>query len=294
MNFDAKQLLVGGLALVALYHIATLVKGMRGQADAKPTPLLIAIGFVTNFFDTLGIGSFATTTALFRATKTVPDDQIPGTLNAGHTMATLVQALIFTQAVDVEPVTLIGMIAAAVAGSWMGASLVGRWPIQRIRLGMGLCLLAAAALFVAQALNVLPGGGVATGVTGAKLGIALTVNFVLGALMTIGIGLYGPCMLLVSMLGMDPKIAFPVMMGSCAFLMPTAATQFIKLGRIHRPAVLSMIVGGLPAVLIAVYLVKTMDISTVRWLVAAVVTYTAITLLQSARAQSRTGEAVPA
>jgi uncharacterized membrane protein YfcA len=224
----------------------------------------------------------------------VPDDEIPGTLNAGHTMATLVQAVIFTQAVDVEPVTLIGMIAAAVAGSWIGAAFVGRWPIQRIRLGMGICLLAAAALFVAQALNVLPGGGAATGVTGLKLGIALTVNFVLGALMTIGIGLYGPCMLVISLLGMDPKIAFPVMMGSCAFLMPTAATQFIKLGRIHRPAVLSMIVGGLPAVLIAVYVVKTMDISTVRWLVAAVVTYTAVTLLRTALAQRGAAEPLTA
>jgi uncharacterized membrane protein YfcA len=293
MNLDAKQLLLAGLVLVTVYHIATLWAGLRRHADARPTSKVMGIGFVANFFDTLGIGSFATTTAAFRATKTVADDQIPGTLNAGYTMATLLQALIFTQAVDVEPVTLIGMIAAAVAGSWIGASLVGRWPIQRIRLGMGLCLLAAAALFVAQALNVLPGGGTATGVTGVKLGIALTGNFVLGVLMTIGIGLYGPCMLLVSMLGMDPKIAFPVMMGSCAFLMPTAATQFIKLGRINRSAVMSMIIGGVPAVLIAVYLVKSMDISTLRWLVAAVVTYTDVTLLQSARRAS-TVEAVPA
>ncbi len=291
MTFDAKQWLLVGLALITLYHIATLWSGMKGQSDAKPTPLLIAIGFVTNFFDTLGIGSFATTTALFRATKTVPDDQIPGTLNAGHTMATLVQALIFTQAVDVEPTTLIGMIAAAAAGSWMGASLVGRWPIQRVRLGMGICLLGAAAMFLAQALNILPGGGEATGVAGIKLVIALSVNFALGVLMTIGIGLYGPCMLLVSLLGMNPKVAFPVMMGSCAFLMPTAAAQFIKLGRIHRPAVLSMIIGGLPAVLIAVYLVKSMDISTVRWLVVAVVTYTAITLLRASRSTSEAAAA---
>lgn len=294
MNFDAKQLLIGALALVALYHIATLWKGLRGHADAKPTPMLMGISFVANFFDTLGIGSFAPTTALFRATKTVPDDQIPGTLNAGYTMATLLQALLFTQAVDVDPATLISMIVAAAVGSWMGAALVGRWPIQRIRLGMGLCLLAAAALFVAQALNILPGGGTATGVTGVKLGIALTGNFVLGALMTIGIGLYGPCMLLVSMLGMDPKIAFPVMMGSCAFLMPTAATQFIKLGRVNRPAVLSMIIGGVPAVLIAFYLVKSMELSTIRWLVAAVVTYTAVTLIRSARSETGAVEPVPA
>ncbi|MCA0376522.1 MAG: sulfite exporter TauE/SafE family protein [Gemmatimonadetes bacterium] len=283
MSFDAKQLLLGALALVTLYHIASLVVGLRGRKPLTPTPTLLVISFVANFFDTLGIGSFATTTAAFRATKTVRDDVIPGTLNAGYTMATLLQAVIYTQAVDVDPTTLIGMIAAAVVGAWLGAGVVAKWPINRIRLGMGLCLAAAAALFIAQALNILPGGGTATGVTGVKLGIALAGNLVLGALMTIGIGLYGPCMLLVSMLGMSPVTAFPVMMGSCAFLMPTAATQFLRAGRVNYQAVTSMIIGGIPAVLIAAFLVKSMPLNVLRWLVAAVVAYTSFTLLQSAR-----------
>jgi uncharacterized membrane protein YfcA len=286
MHLDAKQWLLAGLVIVTVYHVATLWAGMRGRTDLKPTPTLLGIGFVTDFFDTLGIGSFATTTALFRATKTVKDDVIPGTLNAGHTMATLAQALIYTQAVDVDPVTLIGMITAAVLGSWLGAGFVARWPVQRIRLGMGLCLLAAAALFVAQALGVLPGGGTATGVTGMKLAIALGGNFILGALMTIGIGLYGPCMLLVSVLGMNPATAFPVMMGSCAFLMPAASTQFIRLGRVNHKAIISLIIGGVPAVFIAAFLVKSLRLEALQWLVAIVVAYTAITLLRSTRTQA--------
>jgi len=212
MNFDAKRLLLAGLALVAIYHVVTLVRGLPKLGSVRPTAGFILAGMFTDFLDTLGIGSFATSTTIYRATKWVRDALIPGTLNAGHTLSTLAQAFIYTQVVEVEPVTLVGMIIAAVFGSWIGAGLVAKWPTRRIQLGMGLCLAGAAALTFAQAAGAIPGGGEAIGVTGAKLGIALFGNFVLGVLMTIGIGLYGPCLLLVSALGMSPTAAFPIML----------------------------------------------------------------------------------
>jgi uncharacterized membrane protein YfcA len=284
MSLDPKSLLLAALGVTTVYYLATTVAGLRPFGTNAPTWRGILTGAVTNFFDTLGIGSYATTTAIFRATNSVPVEKIPGTLNAGHTMATLVQTVIFTKAVEVDPVTLIGMILAAVSGSLLGANSVARWPKARIQRGMGLCLAAAAALFLMQALNLVPGGGTAIGVTGVKLGIALLVNFVLGALMTIGIGLYGPCMLLVSMLGMNPVTAFPIMMGSCAFLMPAAGARFMRLGAVDKKAVFGLIVGGVPAVLVAVYLVKSLPLTALRWLVAAVVAYTAWSLLRSASA----------
>lgn len=290
MQFDAKLLLLIGLGLVAVYHIVSLVRGLPKLGSVKPTPGLILHGTVTDFFDTLGIGSFATSTAIFRATKWVKDALIPGTLNAGHTMSTLAQAFIYTQVVEVEPVTLIGMIIAAVVGSYVGAGLVARWPTQRIQLGMGLCLAGAAVLTAAQAKGMLPGGGEAIGLTGAKLGIALFGNFVLGVLMTIGIGLYGPCLVLVSILGMNPAAGFPIMMGSCAFLMPFASDRFIRLGKVDPRAVVGNIIGGLPAVFVAAYIVKSLPLTALRWLVAVVVAYTAITLIISAR--RKTEEAV--
>ena len=290
MQFDAKLLLLIGLGLVAVYHIVSLVRGLPKLGSVKPTPGLILHGTVTDFFDTLGIGSFATSTAIFRATKWVKDALIPGTLNAGHTMSTLAQAFIYTQVVEVEPVTLIGMIIAAVVGSYVGAGLVARWPTQRIQLGMGLCLAGAAVLTAAQAKGMLPGGGEAIGLTGAKLGIALFGNFVLGVLMTIGIGLYGPCLVLVSILGMNPAAGFPIMMGSCAFLMPFASDRFIRLGKVDPRAVVGNIIGGLPAVFVAAYIVKSLPLTALRWLVAVVVAYTAITLIMSAR--RKTEEAV--
>lgn len=286
MQFDAKLLLLIGLGLVAAYHLVSLVRGLPKLGSVKPTPGFILTGVVTDFFDTLGIGSFATTTTIYRSTKWVKDALIPGTLNAGHTFSTLAQAFIYTQVVEVDPVTLVGMIIAAVVGSWVGAGLVARWPTQRIQLGMGLCLAAAALLTVAQAAGKIPGGGEAIGVTGVKLGIALFGNFVLGVLMTIGIGLYGPCLLLVSMLGMNPAAGFPIMMGSCAFLMPFASDRFIRLGKVDPRAVVGNIIGGLPAVLVAAFIVKSLPLTYLRWLVAIVVAYTAVTLLLSARRKS--------
>jgi uncharacterized membrane protein YfcA len=136
---------------------------------------------------------------------------------------------------------------------------------------------------VAQAAGALPGGGEAIGVSGVKLGVALFGNFVLGVLMTIGIGLYGPCLLLVSLLGMNPAAGFPIMMGSCAFLMPFASDRFIRLGKVDPRAVVGNIIGGVPAVLVAAYIVKSLPLTALRWLVAIVVAYTAVTLLLAAR-----------
>ncbi|MFR3391175.1 MAG: hypothetical protein ACLTT1_11670 [[Clostridium] scindens] len=68
------------------------------------------------------------------------------------------------------------------------------------------------------------------GLTGGKLVIGIVVNFVLGALMTCGVGLYAPCMALCALLGMNISVAFPIMMGSCAFLMPPASVEFVKSG----------------------------------------------------------------
>lgn len=46
--------------------------------------------------------------------------------------------------------------------------------------------------------------------------------------MTVGVGLYAPCMAMVYMLGMTPLAAFPIMMCSCAGLQPVASINFIR------------------------------------------------------------------
>jgi uncharacterized membrane protein YfcA len=243
------------------------------------------IGFVVNFFDTLGIGSFAPTTAALRAFKQTKDKVIPGTLNVSCTIPVVIEAFIFISAIEVEPITLISMLAAAVVGSVLGAGIVSKLPERKIQFVMGIALLVTALIMTTQRLGLISslGTGEAIGLSGIKLIIAIVGNFILGALMTAGIGLYAPCMAFVYILGMSPRVAFPIMMGSCAFLMPAASIKFVKEGAYNRKASLAITIGGVIGVIIAAYLVKSLPLEILTWLVIAVVTYTGITLLRDSR-----------
>jgi uncharacterized membrane protein YfcA len=269
---DPKTILLAALLLVTATFVALW---------ARTSLLRIGVGFVTNFFDTLGIGSFATTTTLFRLKKLVPDEHIPGTLNVGHALPTVVQALIYITIVEVDFTTLSLLIVAAIAGSWIGAEIVAGLNRGAIQRGMGVALLVAAVLMAMTALNRFPGGGTALALTQGKLIAAVGINFALGALMTLGIGLYAPCMIMISLLGMNPTAAFPIMMGSCAFLMPIAGSRFIRRGKYDLPASMGLTIGGIPAVLIAALIVRSLPLNYVRWLVVVVVIYAAISLLRS-------------
>jgi uncharacterized membrane protein YfcA len=294
---DAKLLLLGALLIItACYAIVwwTIARKKRaaGQHGAHepvtPTALQTAIGFVTNFFDTLGIGSFATTTTAFKSWRLVPDEQIPGTLNVGHVLPTIVQALLFITAVAVEFRTLLVLIAAACAGAWLGAGVVAGFSRRKVQLGMGTALLGAAVVVAAQLFNLVPSGD-AIALTGAKLAIGASVNFMLGALMTLGVGLYAPCMVLISVLGMNPTAAFPIMMGSCAFLMPVASIQFVRRDAYNLRAALGLAIGGPLAVLLAVWLITSLPTPLVRILVLVVILYTSITMLRSAAVERKAG-----
>ena len=186
----------------------------------------------------------------------------------------------------VDPATLVLMIAAAVSGAWLGAGIVVTWPRRKIQIGMGLALLGAALLMLVQQLQLIPGGGDALALTGGRMAIGVAGNFVLGMLMMLGIGLYAPCMILIYLLGMAPIAAFPIMMGSCAFLMPVSSIRFVRERSFHPQAALGLAIGGLPAVLIAAFLVRSLPLSAVRWLVVVVVVYTAVNMLVTAREES--------
>ena len=245
------------------------------------------IGFVGNFFDTLGIGSFAIETAMFKFMRQSEDRLIPGTLNVANAIPTVVQAIIFIQIVEVEPLTLVLMLAASGAGAVLGAGIVSKLSEKKIRLTMGIALLITAGFIVARNLEWIGGGGEAIGLEGSKLVLAVVVNFILGALMTAGIGLYAPCMALVFALGMSPAVAFPIMMGSCAFLMPVASLKFIKEGAYNRRASFAIAIAGVFAVLVAAFLVKSLPMDVLKWLIIAVIIYTAIVMLRAALRPSK-------
>jgi uncharacterized membrane protein YfcA len=299
-HLDARDVLFLALGVTTVAYVAILIVGLRRPAPTPEAPnpqaktwALLVTGFVTNFFDTLGIGSYATTTSIFRQWRLVRDERIPGTLNVGHTLPTIVQAFIYTRLVPVDSKTLITMILAAVLGAWLGAGVVARWPRRRIQIGMGTVLFAFVIILISKQLGIAPAGGTLLGLTGAKLVAAASANFALGALMTIGIGLYAPCMIVISLSGMNPTTAFPIMMGSCAFLMPIASARFIREKSFDPRASLGLLLGGVPAVLIAAFIVKQLDLYTVQWLVVVIVIYTATNLLRAAY-RERAANAAPA
>ncbi len=295
--YDAKDVLFVLLAVVTVFYLWRIFKAAReAHPDmlVRPTPLQGSVGFVTAFFDTLGIGSFATTTTIFKLKKMVDVREIPGTLNVGHTLPTITEAFIYTRIVPVDSRTLVLMILAAVVGAWLGAGVVTRWPRRKIQIGMGLALLAAAVLMLASQLQMLPVGGQTLSLSGTRLAVGLVGNFALGALMMLGIGLYAPCMILVSLLGMNPIAAFPIMMGSCAFLMPISSARFIREKSFNLQATLGLAIGAVPGVLIAAFIVRSLPLSAVRWLVVVVVVYTGLNMLLTVRDRRAAAQAAGA
>mgnify|MGYP000876641144 FL=1 len=268
--------------LYLIYFIRDFIKHKDNLEDNSWWKLSL-IGFVTNFFDVLGIGSFATGASALRIFKQSNDRVIPGTLNVGYAIPVMLEALIFIKVIEVEALTLIGMIASALIGAWLGAGIVAKFSEEKVQKVMGIALTATGILMLMSQLNLIPSGGDAIGLEGGKLIFAVIVNFILGALMTAGIGLYAPCMVLVYFLGMSPKVAFPIMFGSCAFLMPIASIKFIKEGAYNRKAAMAFSTIGALGVLIAAYFVKSLPIDILTWIVIIVVFYTAISMLKANR-----------
>lgn len=280
------KVILGLLIVIAALYLYFMMKDINkvareGKLENGNFAGLSTVGFVTLFFDTLGIGSFAPATSLFKIFNLTEERTIPGTLNVSMTIPIMLEAIIFIRIIEVDILTLVLMIAASVVGAIFGATIVSKLDTKKIVFSMAVALLVVATIMVSGQLKLLPVGGDAIGLTGAKLIFAVVANFILGALMTIGIGLYAPCMALVYALGMSPKVAFPIMMGSCAFLMPAASYKFIKEGAYDKKASLAITIFGSIGVLIAAFIVKEMKLDVLKWVVVVVITYTSFMMFRS-------------
>lgn len=287
-----KQIIFLALGGFTAFYLTTLLaslrQALRSGRSSEPGPFQLpskthlATGFITNFFDTLGIGSFATTTSVFKFMRMVPDSLIPGTLNVGHTLPVIFQAFVYILVVEVDVVTLTLMIAAAVIGAWFGAGLVVGLSRRAVQIGMGSALvLAAVAMFTSQ-MELFPIGGNSLQLEGWRLPVGMAGNLLFGAVSTLGVGFYAPCMTLVSLLGMNPAAAFPIMMGSSAFLMPVASVRFLQSQAYSGTVAVGIAVGGLLGVPLAAFVVRSLPLFAIRWLVMMVVLYAAILMLRSA------------
>ena len=259
-----------------------MVEPPRAAARRPPFAGLLGLGFVTDFLDTLGVGSFATTSTALKLAKLVEDEDIPGTLNVGHSIPTILEAILYITVIEVELVTLVAMIGASAVGAWFGAGLVAHWPRRTIQRALAVGLLATATFILLREVRVFPSGGDALAITSVALLVGVAVNELIGSLTSLGIGNYAPCMALVSLLGMNPIAAFPIMMGSAALTLPLAAARFIPARRFDRRVALGLTIGGIPGVLVAAFLVTSLPLVAVRWLVVGVLIYTSALMWRSA------------
>ena len=246
------------------------------------------IGFLVNFGDTLGIGSFGNIVALFGALKVkVNDKLIPGTLNASCSLPTLLEAILFTSTIEIDPLTLALMIASATIGSYIGAGIIAKMDEKKVQFVMGVALfLAATAMLITHPyLGLFEMNNTAIGLSGWRLIVAVIGNFILGVLMCAGVGLYAPCMAMVSILGMNIKSAFPIMMGSCAILMPTAGIRFIKEEAYDRSSGLFINLFGLLGVIAAYLGVQNANIDALKIIIILVIYYTAINMIRKSKSK---------
>lgn len=288
---SVQTILLAVLAILTVIYLIVfvldLIKHKNNSEKGTNFIVMSVIGFVINFFDVFGIGSFATGTALMKAFKQTDDRLIPGTLNVCFCIPVAIESFLFINGVEVEPVTLASMIVAAVVGAYLGAGVVAKLPTKVIRLLMGTALIVIGIVIVIQMMGLIPSSGVATGLSGIKLVIGIAANFILGALMTAGVGMYAPCLALVCLLGINPMIAFPIMMGSSAYLMPVASLKFIKEGAYNRKASLAIAIFGIFGVFIGYRFIKMLNLNALKFIIIIVMAYSAVSLFYSAYKDSK-------
>jgi uncharacterized membrane protein YfcA len=277
------------LALASLVFTLILVRAaIAGRA--RPSAEAMGLGAVTNFFDTLGIGSFAPTMAWFKFRKLVPDRLIPSTMLVGHSLPSIQQAFIFLVLLGllVDPVLIVGCAIALMFGGLIGAPLVARTRLWLIQLIVAVALLIAAGLYTMSNLQLMPVGGTANSLPLSLTVIAIAANFVLGILLNFGIGHYAPSLAMLSLMGLDPRLAFPIMATGGALTIAAAGTRHVLVGHVDLRIATGIVIGGIPAVFAAAFIVKEMPLEALRWLVAAVVLYAAGLMLRAAVAGRRT------
>lgn len=271
------------LALAIVVFTFILVRAVIA-CRARPNVESLVLGAITNFFDTLGIGSFATTMAWFKFRKLVPDRLIPPTMLVGHSLPTMAQAVIFLilLGVLVDPVLLIGCMLALLMGGLLGAPLVARTSVWMIQLVVGVALVVAALLYALTNLQMMPQGGTASSLPTLLTILAISASFIFGILLNFGVGHYAPTLIMLSLMGLDPKLCFPIMAGGGALTIAGAGSRHIAMGKIDLNIAIGMAIGGVPAVLVAAFLVKSMSLEMLRWLVIVVVIYAAAMMFHSA------------
>ncbi|MDO4911976.1 MAG: sulfite exporter TauE/SafE family protein [Lactobacillus sp.] len=280
-----KQALFAAMIIFNAYFVVAFILDlkrhpdfMQEKASSKGLPFT---AFLIFFLSTFGISDFALGTAIYEKLNWVSIKKLPGTLNTTFALPVMTMALAYISNVQVDVLTLIVCIACQTLGAYIGPFLVVKLPEKTVKRIVGFGLILASILIVLGQLNLIPSDGTATGLTGIKLVIAGIALFIFGALNNLGIGCYAPTMITIYLLGMNPIVAYPIMMGGGSFSTPIGSVQFVKLDTYSRKVTLFTMIFGVLGVFVAVFLVKNLNVYMLKWILLVVLIYSAHSLLRS-------------
>ncbi|MGL5268770.1 MAG: sulfite exporter TauE/SafE family protein [Spiroplasma sp.] len=250
-----------------------------------------SIGFIGSFTDTIGIGSFAVVAAGLNATKSVKNvKNLPGTLNIGLTVPNLLAGTLFVSAIQVELATLISLVVAAMLGSFCAAKIVNKVNRKFIAIFVASCLTTAGILMIFTQFDLFATSRI-RGLQGWKLVVGIIAFFIIGGLQSFGVGLYAPAIAIVSLLGMETIVAFPIMTCAGGFALPTTAWTFHRDNNYSPKVSYGLLIGGVFGTVAAFFIVFVgiqggfgikMDSFTyyLKWFAIAIMCYAAFMLLK--------------
>lgn len=282
------------LILLALVVLVNGVFALRFLMDLKShwhetlhepgSPVAMSISqLVIYFLSTMGISDFAIGASVYPGLKWVDAKRLPGTLNTACVIPVATMALCYVSSVKVDLWTLIVPIIAQVVGAYISPRYVAKLPARTIKKLVIIGLIVSGLMIFAGLMGWLPSGGDASSLAMPQLIILGVLSFIYGALNNMGIGSYPLTMATVYALGLSPLAAFPIMMGACTFSVPIGSMQFIKLDCYSRKITLFSATAGVIGVLIAAFVVTSLNMTLLKWLAILVIAYSAITMIYSLR-----------
>ena len=278
--------------LLYIYAVPVLARDLKAHwpdISREPgcLPLQALNSTLIYFLSAFGISDFAICTALYHKTGWAEPRKLPGTLNTQCAMPVLIYGISYLTGVKVALATLLPCIVALTLGAYLSPHITVRLPARRIRQILVAGLLFAGSFILAGKLQLLQLSGEEMGLSGIKLFIAPVCFFVIGALKALGIGSYPLTMSLAYLLGLHPLVSYPLMMGGGALAAPIVMMRYVRMDAYMRRLTLLASTFGLAGAAAAVFVVKSLDVSMLQWLVVAVVYYAAIDMLLQLRKEAR-------
>jgi uncharacterized membrane protein YfcA len=278
---------VGTLGIIKtiaiILSVLVLIYFFYHRHSEKLSPLnqikIAFIGLVSNFLDTIGIGSFAVIIAMRTMLGVMPDEvRLIGTMNIQAMVTALIQALIFLHFVPLDIVTLLVAVAMIALGGFLSGLVAVRIDKKLVHLIMLVAFIITGILLFLSQLNILTIGGTGTAIRGTRLVIFAIFMLVSGTLPAFGVGYYSLIKASIFLFGVNPIVAFPIMASASAFQMPVTSATFIARGKFYFKSTVILAIFGALGVVLATPIITSVNTYTLKWILLGIVIYNIIVL----------------